>query len=214
MNPVRKIVKEGRKRPSREELLSSLIKKLQERKPVFHAHRVEGEVRIDMNGTTVGYVRIEEASKNVGISFKVKKHYGSLAMPVVYAKDGQQFRKKASIICAFLMFLFDDRPSEERRKSRTSSLSDSKNWYDSFSDGFQGELSEYQDVYNRLTKECKYLIDVFALVGEALRSARREDVEESVKRVTAELPFLTKKLSMEEWSALYTTAVVDQVHSL
>lgn len=214
VNPSRKAIEsKSRKRPSRDDLLSFLLERLRQRKPVFAAHRVQGEVRVDRDGKTVGYVRIEAASANVGLSLKVKKEYGGLAAPVVYAKDGQHERKKAAVVCAFLCHLLDDRPSEERVKS-LSKYADSKNWFDSFDSGHKGELSEAYAVIQSVTSECKTLVDVFSLVGDAMKSARGEDLKESIDRVSKELPFLVGRISAEEWLGLFNTVVVDQVHKL
>jgi hypothetical protein len=215
VNPARKAVeKKAAKRPDRDELLQVLLKNLDRRKPVFHCYRTQGSVRLDMNGSTVGYVEVDQASANVGLALKLKRHWGGLAAPVIYAKDGQHERKKVAVICAFLMYQFDDRPSEDRLKERVYRYSDPKNWYDSFSNDLDGELTEALAAQRAVTKACPYLIDVFHEVSAAMKSARGEDVAEAVARVRKELPFLTKALTVEQWTSLFHETVVDEVHDL
>lgn len=216
MNPARRAIeKKARKYPSQEELLEALLHQLRRRKPTFLCHRVKNEVRIDMNGTTVGYVRVDPASDNVGgVSFKIKKQYGGLAIPAFFSKPGQDERKKMAAVCSFLMYLFDDRPSEERAKSRAYRYSDATNWYESFTNGLTGELTEAYSLYKAVTEECRYLIDVFHEIDRSIKSARGEDVAEAIVRVKKELPFLVKNVSPEDWAALYNEVVVDAVHDL
>jgi hypothetical protein len=116
-------------------------------------------------------------------------------------------------VCAFIAYLFDDRPSEEQKKG-PSDFTDPKVWYDSFSAGNMGEISESYALQKQFTDECRTLIDVFHDVAEAIKSARREDVEEALARVQKDLPFLVGKLSEDDWADLYRRAVVDGVHEL
>lgn len=209
------IEKKARRSPGREELLEALLHQLRRRKPTFLCHRVKNETRIDMNGTTVGYIRVDPASDNVGgVSFKVRKQYGSLAIPAFFSKPDQDERKKAAAVCSFLMYVFDDRPSEDRLKNRAYRYSDATNWYESFSKGLTGELTEAHDLRKAVTDECRFLIDVFHEVDKSVKSARGEDVTEALERVRKELPFLVKNVSPEDWAALYSEVVVDAVHDL
>lgn len=196
------------------EMSALLLERLRTRKPVFKSHRVQGSVRIDMNGTTVGSIEVADASKNVGLSLQSKKAWGGQMLPMCFAKPDQHERKKMAYVCAFLGVLFDDRPSEERQKNAQGGrLSNASDWYSKFSKGHLGESEAYH-LWQELTKECRTLIDVFHDVGEAIKSARREDVAEALERVQRDLPFLTGKLSEEEWLDLYRRAVVDGVHGL
>lgn len=214
MNPARKAIvkKELLRRPTQEGLRKLLIAKLKTHKPVFKAQRTGGSVRIDMDGTTVGYIDVAPASENVGIAFKSKRQWGGKALTMVFAKDDQLERKRVAYVCAFLMCVFDDRPSEERK--RLDPRADPKSWYDGFSHGHKGEISESHAVYSEMKDACRTLIDVFGDVAEAVKSARREDVKEALDRVNKDLPFLTSKLSEEEWLEMYRKVVVDQVHAL
>jgi len=206
------VKKEAVRRPTQEGLRKLLLAKLKSHRPVFASYRSGGSVRVDMNGTTVGYIDVAPASENVGLAFKSKKQWGGKAVTMVFAKDDQLERKRIAYVCSFLMTLFDDRPSEERRKP--DPRADPKNWYDGFSAGHVGEITESHAVYNEMKDACRTLIDVFSDVAEAVRSARREDVQEALTRVNKDLPFLVGKLSEEEWLELYRRTVVDQVHAL
>jgi len=190
-----------------------LLEKLRTRKPSFQSHRVHGSVRVDVDGTTVGSVDVAEASKNVGLSFQSRKAHGGQMLPMCFAKPDQHERKKMAYVCSFLGYLFDDRPSEERRVAIVGALSNASDWYSKFSKGHLGESEAYH-LYQELVKECPTLIDVFHDVDEAIKSARREDVAEAVSRVQKDLPFLVGKLSEEEWAEMYRQAVVDGVHGL
>jgi hypothetical protein len=166
-----------------------------------------------VDGTTVGSIEIAEASKNVGLSFQSRKAHGGQMLPTCFAKEDQYERKKVAYVCSFLGYLFDDRPSEERRVAVVGALSNASDWYSKFSKGYLGESEAYR-LWQELTKENRTLIDVFHDVGEAVKSARREDVAEAMTRVRHDLPFLIGKLSEEEWTEMYRQAVVDGVHGL
>lgn len=193
------------------ELQSWLVSRLLAKKPVFHCHRTLGSVRVDVNGTTTLYIEIAKASDNVGVSFQSKRSGGGKLLPMVFAKDDQLQRKQVAYICAALATVVDDRPSEERREP-VSGVTDPKQWYDAFSAGSLGEISESFALYQDLTKACKYVIDVYGAVTDAVKSARREDVRESIDRVKKELPFLVGRLSSEEWLELFHTSAVELVH--
>lgn len=96
-------------------LSDKLVGRLARRKPEFRAVRTLGSVRIDVDGTTAGYVEVAAASANVGTSFKSKHHYGGQALAMVFAKDDQIERKRVAYTCSFLCYLLDDRPSEDRK---------------------------------------------------------------------------------------------------
>jgi len=190
-----------------------LLDRLRARKPTFRSYRAHGSVRVDVDGTTVGSVEVAEASKNVGLSFQSRKAHGGQMLPMCFSKEDQCERKKVAYVCSFLGYLFDDRPSEERRVAVVGALSNASDWCSKFSKGHLGE-SEAYGLQQELTKACPSLVDVFHDVSEAVKSARREDVAEAVERVRKDLPFLIGKLSEDEWAEMYRLAVVDGVHGL
>lgn len=174
-----------------------------------------GSVRIDQNGTAKGYVNVDMASDSVGISLQSKMEWGGgRRLPMVFAKSDQTERKKVAYVCAFIASLLDDRPSEERVAEPCVGVTDPKVWFDAFPEGLDGELRWAHATRQTVVDECRSLIDVFAEVDAAVKSALREDVSEAVDRVRKELPFLAGRLTEEEWLTLFREAVVDGVHGL
>lgn len=173
-----------------------------------------GSVRIDQNGTTKGYINVDKASDTVGVSLQSKSDWRGRLLPMVFAKSDQIERKKIAYVCAFIASVLDDRPSEERQAEPCVGVTDPKVWFDAFPGGYEGELKWAYATRKTVSDECRSLIDVFAEVDAAVKSACREDVAESVERVRKELPFLVGKLSEEEWLTIFRESVVDEVHDL
>lgn len=205
-----------KEKPTLEGLTSPLLRALTCQKTHFSAHRIGSEVKIDMDGTTIGCVRVDKASPNVGLAFKLRYAASNPMFPIFYAKDGQYERKKVAAICSFMSVATKLRGLEYGRKTGFRIDYDEpgpKEWYEAFSNGHRGEVTEAYAVVQATTQANKYLTDVFAEVSSAIRSALGQDVKEAVERVTNELPFLVGHITAEEWVDLFNQYLVKQVHS-
>ncbi len=204
--------REDRRSLARSEAVTDLCARLKARKRTFHVRRSGNTVVVDVDGSTVGDIRVDDCSANVGLGFKVRHAHGGLIMPVVYAKKDQRQRKKVAVLCAYLMYLHDTRPSEERRESPITQSSDPKVWFDLFDHSRKAEITDTHDVVSRVFDANRTVIDLFGLIDEAMKSACGEDVDEAVERVRKELPFLVGRITVDDWVALYNRTLVEQVH--
>lgn len=186
---------------------------LRDRSPEFTTFRKEGVVTISLNGNVVGLIEVADGSGTHGINFQSKRPFGGTALPMVFARADKTERKRVAYVCAFISYLFDRRPSEERAKG-VDPQADPKRWFSKFDRNKHVGDQEAFYLQRDFIDACQSTIDIFHDVGDAVRSARREDVRESLERVQKELPLLTNKLSEEEWLLLYREHVVDEVHSL